>query len=128
MSTHAAPLTPDLETFLAPVFERKPAGITAIDVRDLTSYTDTIVIVEGTSRRQVTSLAEHLIRRLKDRQIKPMGMEGIKEGEWALLDYGDIVIHLFESGAREFYNLEGLWADAPRIDLDRSNTAAGSGI
>ena len=111
-----------LDTFLAPIFERKAESVTAIDVRDLTSYADTIVIVEGTSRRQVTSLAEHIVKSLKGSKVSPLGMEGIKEGEWALLDYGDTIIHVFESQAREFFNLEGLWDDAPRIDLSGYET------
>ena len=118
-------MTPDtstLDIYLAPVFERKAASVTAIDVRNLTSYADTIVIVEGTSSRQVTSIAEHIVKSLKASSIKPLGMEGIKEGEWALLDYGDIIIHVFESQARDFFNLEGLWDDAPRLDLSGYET------
>lgn len=106
-----------LETFLIPAFERKAVSITAIDVRKLTSYADTIIIIEGNSRRQVSGIAEHLIKSLKDKKIKALGKEGIKQGEWALLDYGDVIIHVFESQAKSFFNLEGLWADAPRIDL-----------
>jgi len=105
--------------YLTPIFDRKAKSIIAIDVRKMTSYTDTIVIVEGGSGRQVTSLAEHIIKVLKKEKIKVLGMEGIKEGEWALLDYGHIIIHVFESKAKAFYDLEGLWSDAPRIDLSR---------
>ena len=111
-----------LKTFLAPVFERKAASVTAIDVRDLTSYADTIVIVEGSSRRQVSAIAEHIVKTLKASDITPLGMEGLKEGEWALIDYGDVIIHVFESEAKEFFNLEGLWDDAPRIDLSDYQT------
>lgn len=113
--------TPDntLERFLVPAFERKSVSITAIDVRKLTSYTDTIIIIEASSHRQVSGIAEHLIKSLKTQKINVLGMEGIKEGEWALLDYGDVIIHVFESKAKAFFNLEGLWADAPRIDLSK---------
>jgi ribosome-associated protein len=109
--------TQEYTAYLAPIFERKAKSIVAIDVRKMTSYTDTIVIVEGGSGRQVTSLAEHIIKALKREKIKVLGMEGIKEGEWALLDYGHIILHVFESKAKAFYDLEGLWSDAPRIDL-----------
>jgi ribosome-associated protein len=109
--------TQEYTPYLAPIFERKAKSIVAIDVRKMTSYTDTIVIVEGGSGRQVTSLAEHIIKALKREKIKVLGMEGIKEGEWALLDYGHIILHVFESKAKAFYDLEGLWSDAPRIDL-----------
>ncbi len=108
-----------LETYLAPAFKRKAASITAIDVRELTSYTDTIVIIEGTSRRQVSSMAEYIVRELKTKKINVLGKEGIKDGEWALLDYDDVIIHLFEPDAKSFFNLEGLWADAPQIDLSQ---------
>ncbi len=111
--------TEEYTPYFTPIFERKAKSITAIDVRKMTSYTDMIVIVEGDSGRQVTSLAEHIIKALKKEKIKVFGMEGIKEGEWALLDYGHIIIHVFESKAKDFYDLEGLWSDAPRIDLSR---------
>jgi ribosome-associated protein len=112
-------LTEEYTPFFAPIFERKAKSITAIDVRKMTSYTDMIVIVEAASARQMTSLAEHIIKALKQKKIKVYGMEGVKEGEWALLDYGHIIIHVFESKAKEFYDLEGLWSDAPRIDLSQ---------
>jgi ribosome-associated protein len=109
--------TIDLKNYLIPAFERKAKSITAIDVTDLTSYTDTLLIIEGSSKRQVTSIAQYLIKYLKDLKIKAIGMEGVKEGDWALLDYGDIIIHIFGSQEKDFYDLEGLWADAPKIDL-----------
>ncbi len=107
----------DLKNFLVPAFERKAKSITAINVTDLTSYTDTIVIVEAGSKRQVTSIAQHLIKCLKTLKIQALGIEGVKDGDWALLDYGDIIIHIFGSQEKDFYDLEGLWADAPKIDL-----------
>lgn len=118
-----------LGPYLTHVFSRKPRSVIAIDVRALTSYTDTLIIVEAGSHRQVTSLAEHVVTRLKSQKIKPLGTEGIKEGEWALLDYGSLIIHIFETSARGFYDLEGLWTDAPRLDLsefDKPSPAPGS--
>jgi ribosome-associated protein len=112
-------MTDDLKKYLIPAFERKAKSILAIDVKKLTSYADVIVIIEAGSQRQVTSIAEHLIKRLKERKIKALGAEGVKEGEWALLDYGAVIIHVFESKIKSLYDLEGLWADAPRIDLSQ---------
>ncbi len=106
-----------LTPYLTVVFSRKPRSVTAIDVRSLTSYTDTLIIVEAGSHRQVTSLAEHVVTGLKSQKIKSLGTEGLKEGEWALLDYGSLIIHIFETRAKAFYDLEGLWSDAPRLDL-----------
>jgi ribosome-associated protein len=117
--------TSDLKNYLIPAFERKAKSITAIDVTDLTSYTDTLVIIEGSSKRQVTSIAQHIIKYLKALKIKTIGMEGVKEGDWALLDYGDIIIHIFGSQEKDFYDLEGLWADAPKIDLSEYEHAYG---
>ncbi|MCP3871760.1 MAG: ribosome silencing factor [Desulfobacteraceae bacterium] len=111
------PLQDELKKFLIPAFERKAKSIQAIDVKELTSYTNTLIIIEGNSNRQVTSIAQHLIKSLKNKKIKAIGAEGIKEGEWALLDYGDVIIHIFESQAKSFYDLDGFWADAQPIDL-----------
>ena len=107
----------DLKKYLIPAFERKAKSIIAIDVKKFTSYTDTLVIIEGISQRQVTAIAEYLIKSLKGLKIKTIGVEGVKQGEWALLDYGEVIIHVFESEKKSFYDIEGLWADAPRIDL-----------
>lgn len=103
--------------YLAPIFDRKPKSVTALMVSELTSYTDMVVIVEAGSSRQVTSLSEHIIKSLKGANIKATGTEGVKEGQWALLDFGHLIIHVFESDAKAFYDLEGLWSDAQKVDL-----------
>ncbi len=107
----------DLKKFLIPAFARKAVSITAIDVQKITSYADMLVIIEANSPRQVTSIAEHIIKELKKHKTKVVGAEGIKEGQWALLDYGDVIIHIFDPETKEFYDLEGLWSDGPRFDL-----------
>jgi len=107
----------DLKKYLMPAFERKAKSIVAIDVKKFTSYTDYIVIIEAGSHRQATAIAEYLIKSLKAQRINTIGVEGVREGEWALLDFGDTIIHVFESEKKSFYDIEGLWADAPRIDL-----------
>jgi ribosome-associated protein len=111
------PISDDLKKFLIPAFKRKAKSITAVNVSQLSSYTDTLIIIECNSLRQVNSTAEYLIKELKKKKIKTLGMEGIKNSEWALLDYGEAVIHIFESRAKSFFDLEGLWADAPKVDL-----------
>jgi len=116
-------LADQLKKYLIPAFERKAKSITALDVRALTSYTDALIIIEAGSQRQVTSIAEHLLTALKAQKINVIGSEGVKEGEWALLDYGNVIVHVFESRIKSYYNLEGLWADAPRIDLSEFGTA-----
>ena len=111
------PISDDLKKFLIPAFKRKVKSITAVNISQLSSYTDTLIIIECNSLRQVNSTAEYLIKELKKKKIKTLGMEGIKNSEWALLDYGEAVIHIFESRTKSFFDLEGLWADAPKVDL-----------
>jgi len=111
--------TQEFIPYLTPIFERKPKDVTALNVEGLTSYTDMVVIVEAGSKRQVTSIAEHLVKRLKEKKIKALGAEGIKDGEWALVDCGHLIIHIFETSARSFYDLDGLWSDAPKMDLSQ---------
>ena len=111
------PISDDLKKYLIPAFKRKVKSITAVNVKQVSSYTDTLIIIECNSLRQVNSTAEYLIKELKKKKIKTLGMEGIKNSEWALLDYGEAVIHIFESRAKSFFDLEGLWADAPKVDL-----------
>ncbi|MFN2357454.1 MAG: ribosome silencing factor [Desulfotignum sp.] len=118
-------LSEEFRPYLAPVFDRKPISVVAIDVNQYTSYTDMLVIVEAGSHRQVTAIAEHIITRLKAGKTMALGTEGIKEGEWALLDYGNLIIHIFETRAKAFYDLEGLWSDAPRFDLSECETSDG---
>lgn len=103
--------------FLTAAFQRKPEKVVALDVRGLTAYTDTIIIITANSARQVTAIAEHIYIEMKTQGNMPLGTEGIKEGSWALLDFGDVLVHVFDRESGEFYNLEGLWADAPRLDI-----------
>ena len=110
--------------YLSPIFDRKPKSVTALMVSELTSYTDMVVIVEAGSSRQVTSLSEHIIKSLKGLKIKATGTEGVKEGQWALLDFGHLIIHVFETEAKRFYDLEGLWSDAEPVDLSQINIQA----
>ncbi|SMC94380.1 ribosome-associated protein [Desulfocicer vacuolatum DSM 3385] len=105
------------EQFLAAAFQRKPEKVVALDVRGLTAYADTIIIITATSARQVTAIAEHIYIEMKKQKIMPLGTEGIKEGTWALLDFSDVLIHVFDRESNAFYDLEGLWADAPRLDI-----------
>jgi ribosome-associated protein len=87
----------------------------ALEVKGLCSFADYFLISSGTSRRHVLALAEHLEEALGKAGVKPLGVEGLQEGLWVLMDYNDLVIHIFSQELREFYNLEGLWAEAPRL-------------
>jgi ribosome-associated protein len=86
-----------------------------LDVRGLSSLGDYFIICSGTSKRHVQALAQHLQEALRQAGVKPLGVEGLEEGHWVLLDYVEVVIHLFITPLREFYDLEGLWMEAKRL-------------
>lgn len=83
----------------------------------LTSLTDYFLVTSGGSTRQVQAIAGHLSRKMREAGLKPLGVEGEEEGRWVLMDFGDVVIHVFYQPVREFYDLEGLWVEAPRIEV-----------
>lgn len=89
--------------------------VVILDVRDLIVITDYFVIASGSSDRQVRTIAEEIERALRDRDLKPVRREGEREGRWVLLDFVDFVAHVFLDDDRAFYDLERLWADAPRV-------------
>lgn len=89
-----------------------------LDVSSLLVITDHFVICTGNTDRQVKAIAQEVERRLsEDASIKPFRSEGEREGRWVLLDYVDFVIHVFHKEDRDYYDLERLWSDAPRLDL-----------
>ncbi|HEX2660133.1 MAG TPA: ribosome silencing factor [Polyangia bacterium] len=88
-----------------------------IDVSSLASYTDFIAIVSGRSDRHVDAIADGVVQEMKSRGRTLLGQEGSGSGRWTLLDFGDVVIHVFYHPVREFYDLESLWVDAPRLPL-----------
>ncbi|MDP3286421.1 MAG: ribosome silencing factor, partial [Desulfobacterales bacterium] len=107
-----------LDLYVKAVLEKKAADITVLDVRGLTSVADFFIVCSGRSNRQVAAIADSVERYLKKKGIKPLSVEGKNEGLWVLLDYGDVIIHVFYETVRKFYDLEGLWSDAKRIVTD----------
>ena len=97
--------------------ERKAVDPVLIEIGKLSSIADYFLIAGGMADRQVQSIARHVRKRMREEGFRAYGIEGEKEGHWALLDYGDVVIHIFHQPYREFYDLEGLWIDAPRVNL-----------
>ncbi len=89
-----------------------------LDVSEKASYTDFILVLSGRSIRQVEAITEAIQQDLKGKGSDLFGLEGKKGGQWMLLDYGDVVIHVFYHPVRDFYDLEGLWSDAERVELD----------
>lgn len=106
-----------VEMYVRAALGKKPTGLLVLDLRKIISYTDVAIICSGRSNRQVTAIAEYIKTELKTKGKLPLGVEGFKEGRWALLDYGHVIIHVFYESVREFYNLEGMWADAEKVDV-----------
>ncbi len=97
---------------------KKAEKVVILDVRGLTSYADFFVVASGSSDRQVSAIADAIEEELKKRGQRPLGVEGYTQGRWVLIDYPDIVCHVFYDEDRAFYDIEGLWADAPRIPVE----------
>lgn len=97
--------------------EKKAVDLVILDLRKLSSFTDFFVICSGTSDRQVQTIANSIEQHLKRKDRRPIGVEGYQTGHWVLLDYGDVVAHVFYREDRDHYQLEKLWSDAPRVNL-----------
>lgn len=103
--------------------DKKAEDIMVIDVGQLLVVTDYFVICTGRNDRQVRTIADEVEDQLREQGgIKPIGREGADEGKWVLLDFGDLVVHVFQPEEREFYRLEKLWGDAPRLALPEDIT------
>ena len=94
----------------------KGGDIRVLNVYGKTSVTDVLIIATGNTSRQVKALADAVIHKVKENGMKPFGAEGLEQGEWALVDLGDIVVHIMQPSVRDFYNLEKLWGeDSPAV-------------
>ncbi len=115
---------PNLDLYVKAVLGKKALNVVVLDVAELTSFADIFIICSGRSNRQVGALADFIKTDLKKHKIKPLSVEGSKDGHWVLLDYGHVIIHVFYESMREFYDLEGLWVDAKRIETPALKKAA----
>ena len=97
--------------------EKKARDLVVMEVRDVTSIADYFIICSGRSDRQVQSIAQGIEESSLARGIKPFAVEGAGRGHWVLMDYSDVIVHIFYEPVREFYDLEGLWGHAPRVEL-----------
>ena len=97
--------------------DQKAENLIALDVRKISDFADYFVIMSGTSTRHVSGLAEAIDQKIGSKRPMSGNTEGLNEGSWVLLDYNDIIVHVFHSETRKYYDLEGLWHDAPRLDL-----------
>ena len=101
-------------------YQKKAEGIVILDMRKISNFCDYFVICHATSDRRVRGIIKGIDEGLAEINIKVKNIEGIQEALWVLLDIGDIVVHVFEDKVRDFYNLEYLWRDAPRIEWNPS--------
>jgi len=106
-----------LGSCITAALKKKAFDVIALDVRTFTSVADYFVICSGSSNRQTQAIAESIELDLKKQGFRALGIEGFTHGSWILLDYGDIVMHVFYQPVRDFYGLERLWADAPKVAL-----------
>lgn len=98
--------------------DKKAADVVVLDVAETLVITSYFVVATGASDRQVRAIAEQVEDTLRERAgVKPIGREGEREGKWVLLDFADVVVHVFQPEERDFYRLDKLWSDAPKLEL-----------
>jgi ribosome-associated protein len=97
--------------------EKKAKDLVILNVREISAFADYFIICSGTSDRQVRAIAAAIQENLKTADILPLGVEGEAAGQWVLMDYDDVIIHIFLEPVRTFYDLERLWSEAPRMDV-----------
>ena len=122
MSSEAAKATPDAinaaRVAATAIADKNGEDVRLLDLSGLLVVTDVFVLASGTSRRHVRTLVDDAEEALREIDRKPIRREGTDHGEWVLLDYGDVVIHVFDRETREYYDLEHLWANAPVIEFE----------
>jgi len=108
--------------------EKKALNVRVLNVRGLSSLTDYLVLASGQSDRQVQAIGESVRVGLKlHHDLPPMAVEGVKEGRWVLLDYGDVMVHVFHEPVRDYYDLDGLWREAIEVPIPADNPAVHKG-
>lgn len=113
----------ELDVYAKAALGKKASRLVMLDVKGLSSITDVLLICSGKSNRQVTAIAEHIKLDLKKQGIRPLSIEGTSEGHWVVMDYGDVIIHVFYEPVRVFYDIEGLWSDARRLKTPSMSAA-----
>ena len=96
---------------------KKAESIKVLDLRSLSSFTDYFMVCSGQSDRQVQAIADSVTIELKEEGFNPISVEGYKDGRWVVIDYGDVVIHVFHDALRDYYDIEQLWFDAKRVQI-----------
>jgi ribosome-associated protein len=125
--TIAPPTTPEETTLLAAAFaaEKKAIDMVALDLRGLSGYTDFFVICQGNTERQAKAIHDGVHLGMKQAGgVLPRRVEGVTEARWILMDYLDVVVHVFTPETRDFYRLDQLWGEVPRLELDPDELTA----
>ncbi|MRG90746.1 ribosome silencing factor [Polyangium spumosum] len=104
--------------------DKKALGVEILDVRGRVDYADFLVLMTGRSDRHVGSIAQGIEEELGKKKIAPISVEGMSAATWVLLDYGDVVVHVFQEDARQLYDIEGLWMDASRVAVPEGEAGA----
>lgn len=100
--------------------DKKASDVVILDLRKLTFITDYFVICSASNERQARALTEELRATMREKGVRERGLEGTRDARWVVQDFGDVVVHIFHEQERGFYDLEGLWADAPRVRWKRA--------
>lgn len=100
--------------------EKKAKDIIILNMQKVTSFADYAIVCSGTSDRQVQSIAQAIEENMKKSGFLPLGIEGERNAQWILMDYADIIVHVFYEPVRGFYDMERLWSDAPRMEIDHN--------
>ncbi|MDD3759943.1 MAG: ribosome silencing factor [Acidithiobacillus sp.] len=111
------PITPEMlrDLSIAALDEHKAIDIQSIDVRQQTDITDYLIIASGNSDRQLRALADAVIDKVRGEGVRPLGKEGASGSDWMLVDLGDVVVHLMRPETRDFYQIERLWGELPKV-------------
>jgi ribosome-associated protein len=99
--------------------EKLAEDIVALDVREAVSFADIFVVASGRSDRQVRAIGDGIAQALTQAGEKPLGVEGVEEARWLLMDFGDVIVHVFQPDVRRHYDLERLWSEAAVLDLEK---------
>jgi ribosome-associated protein len=104
-------------TLVGAALDKKASQLVVLEVREFTSIADYFIICSGRSDRQVQSIAQGIQEAAREAEIAVISVEGTSRGHWVLMDFADVIVHVFYQPVREFYDLDGLWADAPKVQL-----------
>ena len=122
---NAEPITPPLldtpervREAVAAADDRKALDLKVLHLQKVSDFTDYFLICSGTSERQVQAIADAVQEKLRAARVRPLHVEGFNRGQWVLIDYGDLVVHVFQEEPRRFYALERLWGDAPEVTAE----------